>query len=263
MNRAVVILLGTIGLAFLAIPLLIIIAVSVTETQYLAFPPVGFTLRWYSEFLSDAKYVDSFLRSGVLALAATAGALLLGVPSALVLERSRLPGRRLLSGLFLSPLILPGIVIGAGTLQLASETGWSRSFAALLVGHVVIVTPYIIRTTLAALKDTGTSAEEAARDLGAPAITAFFLVTLPAIKPGLIAGALFAAIISWVNVEVSIFNTTAALMTLPVKLFNDVQFQLGPVISAVSATTIFVAVILVVAIDLLVGLDRFAVGKDR
>jgi putative spermidine/putrescine transport system permease protein len=262
MSKLAVKVAAALGLAFLLIPLLIIIAVSVTETEYLAFPPVGFTLRWYAAFLSDAEYITPLMTSGVLALLSTVVALILGVPAALALERSRLNGRRLLSALFLSPLILPGIVVGAGVLQLASQIGWSRSFMALLVGHVAIITPYIVRTTLASLADIGPSTEEAARDLGATATEAFFYVTLPTIKPGVIAGALFAAIISWVNVEVSIFNTTADLMTLPVKLFNDVQFQLGPIISAVSAATIFLAVIIVVVVDLAFGLDRFAVG-DR
>jgi len=261
MTRSAVSIAAILGLAFLLIPLLIIIAVSVTQTEYLAFPPVGFTFRWYIEFIGDAEYVRPFVTSGVLAVIATAFALVLGVPCALALERSRLQGRKILAALFLSPLILPGIVVGAGILQLAGATGWSRSFAALLAGHVAIITPYIIRTTLASLADVGSSSEEAARDLGATALEAFFLVTLPTIKPGIIAGALFAAIISWVNVEVSIFNTTAELMTLPVKLFNDVQFQLGPVISAVSSATILLAVVIVVVIDLVFGLDRFAVGK--
>lgn len=263
MGRIIVVAIAVLGLAFLLIPLLIILAVSVTETEYLVFPPVGMTFRWYTEFMQDSDYMKPFLTSGILAVASTVLALLIAVPSAFALNRSTFRGRQFLSGLFLSPLILPGIVIGAGILQLFSAFKAEGTFAALLAGHVVVITPYIIRTTLSSLANMTTSTEEAARDLGAGGPTTFFLVTLPTIKPGIITGALFAAIISWVNVEVSMFNTTARTMTLPVKLYNDVQFQLGPVISAVSATTIVVAVVLVVLMDAFFGLARFAVGEDR
>ncbi len=100
------------------------------------------------------------------------------------------------------------------------------------------------------------SLEEAARDLGASAVGAFMRITLPVIKPGVIAGALFAVIISWINVELSIFNTTAALMTLPVKLYNYIQYSVDPTIAAVAASTIYVVIMVVVGIDLSVGLDK-------
>jgi putative spermidine/putrescine transport system permease protein len=98
--------------------------------------------------------------------------------------------------------------------------------------------------------------EEAAQDLGASRVQTFFLVTLPIIKPGVIAGALFGLIISWVNVELSIFNSTASLMPLPVKLFNYVQYSIDPMIAAVSAATIYVAVVVVLLIDWVFGIDR-------
>src|SRR5262249_6859820 len=123
------------------------------------------------------------------------------------------------------------------------------------------VIPYIVRTTLASLSGTDPALEEAARDLGDSGLGAFFRVTLPIIKPGVIAGALFAAIISWINVELSMFNTTASLMTIPVKLFNYIQYSVDPMIAAVSAATIYVAVLVVVAIDFTVGVDRVATNQ--
>jgi putative spermidine/putrescine transport system permease protein len=245
-------------LLYLLIPLAVIVGSSFTQTPYLRFPPEGLTLHWYAQFLRDPSYLRAIWTSASLALSAALVAVLLGVPAALALARSQLPGKQMLGALFFSPLILPAIVIGAAILQYASALGFARSFSAMLVGHAVIVIPYVVRTTLASLVGFDASLEEAARDLGDSALGAFFRVTLPIAKPGIIAGTLFAVIISWINVEVSMFNTTADLMTIPVKLFNYIQYSVDPMIAAVSAGTIYVAVIVVAVLDLVVGIDRAA-----
>ena len=161
---------------------------------------------------------------------------------------------------FLSPLVLPTIVLGVAILQYASALGFARSFWALFVGHVVLVTPYVIRTVLASLSGMEAAHEEAAQDLVPRPCQTFFLVTLPQIKPGVIAGALFAFINSWINVEVSIFNSTAQLVTIPVKLFNYIQFNIDPTLAAVSAVTIYIAIFVVVAIDFAVGIENAAIN---
>jgi len=245
---------------FLVLPLIVIIGVSLTATEYLAFPPKGLTLRWYMAFLQDRSYLSSIGLSALLAVGATASALVLGLPVALVLSRTRSRINSVIAGLFLSPLVLPTIVVGAALLQFAAQMGFARTWVALYVGHTILVIPYVVRTGLASLSGLQLVLEEAAQDLGATRIETFFLVTLPIIKPGVIAGALFGLIISWVNVELSIFNSTAALMPLPVKLFNYVQYSIDPMIAAVSASTIYVAVLIVFLIDRLVGIDRFNSG---
>src|SRR5215472_4075185 len=255
-----------IAMLYLALPLFVVIAISFTTTEYLRFPPQGLTLRWYWQVVSDPTFVEAFVVSGELAVAATATALILGVPAALVFARKRFPLSQVLSALFLSPLVLPTIVLGVAILQYASALGFARSFLALFVGHVVLVTPYVIRTSLASLSGMEPAHEEAAQDLGATPLQTFFLITLPQIKPGVIAGALFAFINSWINVEVSIFGSTPRLMTLPVKIFNYVEFTVDPMVAAVSAVTIYVAVLAVVLLDLAVGIEKAAVnatGKTR
>lgn len=259
--RLVVKLLAWAGLVFLTLPLVIICATSFTETEYLRFPPVGFTWRWYKQFLEDQSYLSSIWTSVSIAGLATIIAVVIGVLVALVISRSELSGRRLLSTLFIAPLILPTIVIGAALLQYANALGFARSFFALVVGHTVIVVPYVLRTVLASLERFDQSLEEASYDLGGNAVSTFFLVTLPIIKPGLVAGALFAFIISWINVELSIFNATADLMPIPVKLFNYVQYAVDPMLAAVSAATIYVAIVAVVLLDVLVGIDRVAASQ--
>jgi len=260
LGRICIATVSAIAMLYLALPLLVVIAISFTATEYLRFPPQGLTLRWYWQVLSDPTFIEAFVVSGELAAAATATALLLGVPAALVFARKRFPLTQVLSALFLSPLVLPTIVLGVAILQYASALGFARSFLALFVGHVVLVTPYVIRTSLASLSGMEPAHEEAAQDLGATPLQTFFLITLPQIKAGVIAGALFAFINSWINVEVSIFNSTAQLVTIPVKLFNYIQFNIDPTLAAVSAATIYIAILVVVAIDLAVGIERAAVN---
>ena len=260
LGRVAIAALSWIVVAFLVLPLAVVIGVSVTETEFLKFPPEGFSLKWYVAMLGDRTYLDAFWLSVELAAVSTGAALLLGVPAALVIARKRFPGSQALNALFLSPLVLPNIVIGVAVLQYASLMGFARGFFALLVGHIVIVIPYVMRTTLASLSGLETSYEEAAQDLGAGSTATFFLVTLPQIKPGVIAGSLFAFIISWINVEVSIFNSTPLQITLPVKIFNYVQFTVDPIIAAVSAVTIYVAILAVVLLDAVIGVEKAATG---
>lgn len=247
---------------YLLVPLVVICAVSFTAGSFLQFPPEGFSLRWYAQFLADRSYLDSFWVSSKLAALATLGALLLGVPAALALARGNFRGRSFLSALFLSPIVLPQLVIGAALLQYASALGFARTFTVLLAGHTVIVLPYVVRTVLPMLGPSQRVLEEASQDLGASGLQTFVHVTLPLIRPGLVAGGFFAFIVSWINVELSIFNTTAELMTMPVKLFNYVQYSVDPLIAAVCAATIYVAAAVVIALDLTIGLDR-VVGTGR
>ncbi len=160
--------------------------------------------------------------------------------------------------MLLSPLVLPYVVLGAALLQYGAAIGLVRSFAALLVGHVIIVMPFVLRSILPLLTPEQRALEEASADLGARPVTTFFLVVLPQIRSGIVAGGLLAFISSWINVELSIFNTTSELNTIPVKMFNYVQYTIDPTIAAVSAITIVVAAVAIILIDLLIGLDMLS-----
>ncbi|CEJ12035.1 Inner membrane ABC transporter permease protein YdcV [bacterium YEK0313] len=243
------------ALAYLVLPLAVIVGASLTSSSFLAFPPQGLTLAWYGRMLGDPSYVAAFATSTLLAAVATALAILIAVPAALAVARHVFPGQRTISAILMSPLILPHVVLGAALLQYGAAIGLTRSFAALLVGHVVIIVPFVLRAVLPQLTDDQRSLEEASADLGAGPVATFFLVTLPQIRSGIVSGAIFAFIASWINVELSIFNTTAELQTIPVKLFNYVQYTIDPTIAAVSSITILVAAITIIAIDLIFGLD--------
>lgn len=244
-------------LAYLAFPLVVIIGASLTTTSFLTFPPKGLTFDWYEVILTNPTYVSAFMTSAWLALWATIIAVVLAIPAALAIARYTFPGRTLLSSLLLSPLVLPHLVLGAALLQFGSVMGLTRTFTALLVGHVVIVTPYVLRTVLPLLSNDQKVLEDASCDLGANGFETFWYVTLPQIRSGVLSGALLAFITSFINVELSIFNTTSDLNTIPVLLFSYVEYSIDPSIAAVSAATIIAAIIAIVVADVLIGLDFF------
>lgn len=252
---------GVAALLFLLGPLAVIVAVSLTASEYLRFPPTGLSLRWYAAFLGDRSYVEAIQASLLLAAGSAVGAILIGVPAALGLARGRFPGRAALSLFLASPLVLPQVVIGAAMLAFLSAAGLVRTGPGLLIAHIVIVLPYVVRTVTATLAGFDRALEEAAQDLGASPPVTFLTVTLPLIKQGVIAGALFAFVISWINVEVSMFLVSARLQTIPVMLFNYIQYNVDPLIAAVSAATIYLALVIIVLIDVTIGLERFAVPR--
>jgi putative spermidine/putrescine transport system permease protein len=250
-------------LGFLALPLFVIIASSMTTTEYLMFPPEGLTLKWYGAVLSDATYVDSFLTSTWLAVCATAIGVAIAVPASLAMARYRFPGKAALNAIFSAPMVLPYLVLGSALLQYTGYLGFSQTFSALLVGHVLIVTPFVMKSLSGLFTQEHLALERASADLGATPWVTFRTVTLPLMKPGLISGSIFGFITSWINVELSMFNTTAVLNTIPVQLFNYVQYSVDPSIAAVSAFTIFISVIVITLLDIFIGLDIFSSKQQR
>jgi putative spermidine/putrescine transport system permease protein len=255
--------LALLTLGYLLLPIVVIVGASFTASEFLTFPPRGFTLGWYARFVHTPGWVDSFTLSLELAAATTLVATAVGVPAALALARERFPGHRLLSSLFLSPLVLPQVVLGVGLLQYLSLLGMARTFGAILVGHVLLTLPYIIRSTMAALAGFDRALEEAAADLGASPLVTFLTVTLPLIKGGVVAGALFAFVISWTNVEVTMFFTTSRLNPLPVNIMNYIAYTMDPLVAAISAASVYVSLVVLLLIEATVGLDRFAETRPR
>lgn len=243
-------------LIFLLAPLLVVVGISFTSSNFLSFPPQGFSLKWYEQVINNPLYIEAFWLSIQIAGIGTLIAICLGVPASIILARKRFFGSRAIGAVFLSPLILPTVVLGVAILQYASALGFARSFSALLIGHSVLIIPYVIRATLVSLADFDLASEEAAQDLGATTIQTFFLITLPQIKPGVIAGGLLGFVISWINVEVSIFNSTSSMVTLPVRIFNQVQGTVDPSMAAISAITIYFAVMTVLALDYFIGIEK-------
>jgi putative spermidine/putrescine transport system permease protein len=223
---------------YLLAPVLVVVATSVTTTAYPVFPPHGFTLRWYGEFLNNAEFMSGVRLSALLAFAATLIATCLGTAAALGLARGPRRTRSALAALFLSPIVFPAIVLGLALLIFYSRVGFSGSFAGLVAAHVVLVTPFVVRLVAASLAEFDDSVEEAARNLGAGWPRVFFQVTLPIIRPGVVAGAVFAFIISFDELVVTLFLAGPGMQTLPIRIYSFVQYNSTPIISAISTTLI-------------------------
>lgn len=237
-------------------PLVVVIGVSVSESQFIVFPPQGFSLDWYRKALGSREYVEAFWLSLRLAGLVTVSATVIGGAAAIALSRRK--NRQSLESFFLSPLVIPSIIFAIGMLMLWSSMFGTTSFLALWIAHTVVALPYVIRTTLAVLAESDPFLEEAARTMGASWLRRLWHVVLPQCRPGLAAGAFFAFNISFDEAVLSLFLRNPGLNTLPVQIYGQLEFSPDPTVAAVSTMMIVLTVALIVLLDRLLGLNRVA-----
>ncbi|HMN85665.1 MAG TPA: ABC transporter permease [Bauldia sp.] len=242
---------------FLLLPVVVGIAMSFDARSFLGpFPPKALSLRWYERFFSDPVFMRGLRVSVLLAVAATLVSTVIGVAAAVGLDRGRFPGRDALVALFLSPLIVPAVVIGFAMLLFYSWLGIGDGFLRLLGGHIVITFPYTLRATLAGLAGIRPSLVEAAMSLGATPRRAFFDVTLPLARTGIFAGAVLAFAFSFDEVAVSLFLADPQSTPLPVALVSMMRANFDLTVAAASTLLVGVTVVLILVLDRLVGIDR-------
>ena len=243
--------------AFLFLPMIVVVTTSFGREQFIAFPPKGFTLTWYASFLQSPKWVNAFLYSGYLGAATCLLTLLLGVPASYCLVRYRFFGQNFLRQLFLAPLIVPWIVTGVAVLIFFTQLRVTGTFWGLVLGHTVVCTPYVVRSVIASLEGFDVNLENAARILGASPLQTFLRVTLPLIKPGILAGAIFSFLMSFDNVPISIFIVNPSQMTLPVEMLHFISWIQDPTISAVATIYIALSLGALFIAEKTVGLGKF------
>jgi putative spermidine/putrescine transport system permease protein len=248
---------------FMLAPILVTCAVAFTPEGYLSFPSHGLSLRWFRAIARYPEFVSAFEMSLILAALAATGALALAVPAALAIARYQFPGRTAIMALFLSPLMIPQVVLGIAFLRFFSEVGLSNSFLGLFLAHVVIVLPFALRLTLASAAGTDRSIEQAAVSLGGSAVTVARRVTLPLLLPGLISGWALSFITSFDDVTMTVFIAAPGAETLPVRMFLYIQDNIDPLVASVSALVIAVTTAMLVVLDRAYGLDRLLVGRGR
>ena len=241
---------------FILLPLVVTVAISVSDTPFVTFPPRGFTLAWYGKVVTDPDFLASLQLSLGLAAGATFGAVLFGVPAALALQRCVFPGRGAAEGLLLSPLIFPVLITGLALLRLFSLWGSADAVVNLLIAHVLVTAPYVVRTVAASLALADRTLEEAARTLGANHWQVFRRITVPQIMPGLIAGALFAFLVSFDNYPISMWLADAPHFPLPMLIFSRVESIFEPSVAAMSTVMIVIAMGLVLILERVAGLRR-------
>jgi len=235
--------LTALTLIFLVAPLVVLLMQSFTAESYLAFPPASYGMRWYRHIFSDNEWQRAILLSLAIAATVTPLSLGFGTAAALALDRGPLRGRRAFYTVLISPMILPGVVLGLGILRVFLWLDLTDRFIGFALAHLTITVPYAVITVGASLASFDRSAEEAARSLGASPWRAVWHVTLPMIRPGLVGGGIFAFITSFDEFIITYFLATYHL-TLPIQIFNSLSYQLDPSIAAVSGLTIMITALL-------------------
>jgi putative spermidine/putrescine transport system permease protein len=245
-----------IAFVLIVIPILIVVVAAFSPNDYFQFPPPGFSVRWFVEFFGLENMRNAFALSVELALASATIATIFGTLAALFLARRRGAIGVLLQSLFLAPLVFPTIILGVALLLLYKTIGMPV-FMGLLLAHCVVGMPYGFRMALASAQALDPALEEAGQSLGAGPLRTLFLVTLPLIWPGVLAGWLFAFIVSFGELNTALFLTGPGVTTLPIEIFSYLQFQGSQlVIAAASTVQIALIVILVAVIERVVGLAR-------
>lgn len=251
-------LLSTITLVALVLPSILVVISSFNASEFLTFPPQGWSLRWYATMAQNWEVRQSALLSLKVALLVMAADLILGVPAAFPLVRARFRGRDFLMTFILSPLMLPGLVIGIGLLFFYMLMGMSLSLPQLVISHIVVTLPFIISMTSARLATLDVTFEEAALNLGASQLQKFVHIVLPQLWPGIAAGAAFAFLLSFDNFTVSLFTASDRLRPLPIVLFYLLRYDINPMVGAISSLEIILALAVLIVGSRLLGLARIA-----
>lgn len=243
-------------LVFLVAPVLIIIPMSVSTTTYLTFPPSGFTLRWYAHYLTDASWMAATGLSLRVAALTTVGAIGLGTLAAIGLVRGTFARRQLLYFAIMAPLIVPVIVSAVAVYFVFVRLRLVGTLWAFVLAHMVLAIPVVVVVVSAALRRVDESLERAATILGATRPRAFLEVTLPIIRPAIIAGLLFAFITSFDEIVLALFLAGTTSATLPKKMWESLRFQIDPTISAVSTLLVGLSLVALIGATLLQGRNR-------
>lgn len=243
-------------LAFLILPILAVVWVSFSASSYIVFPVQSYSLRWYARILEYRPFIDALVVSLEVAVGSALFGALLGVPAALWAARSPSRLAAMVASLLLAPISVPAIVLGFSLLYLLAAMSLGISMTALLITHTVVAIPYIARTALAVYRSMPPDYEEAAAVLGASRLQTLLHVTLPLIRPGLFAGALFAILISLDNLPLSYFFGSSATNTLPVVMLSYMQNQFDPSIAAISTVQMLIAIATLLAVNALYGIEK-------
>lgn len=238
---------------FLLLPIVFIIALSFGSSRWLAFPPPGWTLRWYRELLADPRWIQSALTSARIALIVTVLSVGLGLLASLALVRGRFRGRAVLRAFFLTPMVLPVVIIAVALYAGFLRVGLNGTLAGFVIAHLIVALPLSIITIAGALETFDPAIEDAAILCGASPWEARLRVTLPAIGHGLFSAAIFSFLISWDEVVLAIFMASPTLQTLPVRVWTTLRQDLTPVIAAASTLFVVLTIVLMVAAALIRG----------
>jgi len=254
--RAVFMALTAIAVVFLIGPSLIVLLTSLTASQSLRFPPAGLSLRWYVALLQADQMQAAAWTSLVVAVWTTLISAVLGTAAALAISRTRSALGKAFDMLFMSPLLLPALAFGFAALVFVYQLGLRPSIPLLVLGHVVVCVPFVLRTTLAALTQLDPALLDASASLGASRFMTFRRVTLPLIGRGVGAGSFLAFMASFDNVPVSLFLADERTEVLPIHLWQQIETNLDVRTAAASGLIVILTLLLMVLAERFAGLTR-------
>lgn len=245
---------------YLLSPMAVVLPLSFSNDSILMFPPESWGARWYRALFHNDAMLDAFWVSIRVATAVTLLSLLLGAPAAYALSRCHFAGREAFRTLFTAPLLLPSIVLGLAILLVFVQFNLLGTMFGLIVAHLIITTPYVVRIISTSLAALPPAVEEAATMAGASPLRVFFHITLPLMLPGVMASVALSFMLSFDEVVLSLFVTGPSLTTLPIAIFSYVEGRMDPLIAAISVVLIAITLLLVLLIERSVGLSK-AIGK--
>jgi putative spermidine/putrescine transport system permease protein len=246
-------------IALMILPVLLLVPESFTSSSFIDWPPKGFSTRWYHDIFASPVWASAFWRSLSVGTGAALLASAIGIPAAFAFAHHRIPGRSLLLGAVLAPVILPRIIVALGLFYVLSKLGWVGSSTALAIGHAALALPFVVITVTATLKSYDRRLDAAAAVLGARTGSRLVRVTLPIIMPGLISAFIFAFGTSFDDLTLSLFVSGGLFTTLPKQMWDDALLKVSPTLAAVSVL-LFAGVLMVFA---LTHVGRKAVARRR
>lgn len=255
-NGVVSTTVGVLVYLFLALPVVVITFSAFSPTAFPEVPPTGFSLQWFQAIFESRGWMRSIGTSLILLVIVTPLTVIMGTLASYGLHRLRFKGKEFIQSFLLSPLMIPQIVLGIALLYVFSAVGMMGSIVTMAIGQAVIALPYVVRCVNASIAGFDMSLESASMSLGARPFTTFRKVTLPLIKPGILAGAVFAAVTSLGEVSISLFLSSPTATPVSVRIFNYIEQTFDPAVTAVSVIFIAVSIVVLLIIDRTIGLSK-------
>ncbi|WAP67616.1 ABC transporter permease [Jiella pelagia] len=238
-------------LAFVLVPIIIILPMAFSDTNYLTFPPEGFTLHWFGDFFGNSRWMKALRFSAEIAALTALVTTVVGTMACYALVRGAGRIGALFQGLLIGPIVVPHIALAVALYLFFQKTGLSGTVAGYVFAHSVIAMPFVVFTVAAALTSVDPALEDAAMSCGATRFTAFRLVTLPLILPNVLSGGLFAFIISFDEPVIAFFLAGIRDKTLPRMMFDNIEQNLTPVIPAIAVLLTCLSILVLVGAALL------------
>ncbi len=238
-------------LAFLILPILVIVPLSFSSGTFLTFPLPGLSFRWYEAAIASEPWRNATKNSFIVAGSVTVIATVLGTLASLGLVRANFPGKGLLMTLLISPMVVPLVIVAAGAYFFYAPLGLTGSLLGLIIAHTALAAPFVIISVTSTLAGFNQNLLRAGASLGAAPARVFFDVVLPLIGPGIFSGALFAFVTSFDEVVVALFMTGPAQRTLPRQMFDGIRENISPMITAIATLLILLSVLLMATMELL------------